>query len=83
MPTPSRSKRGTRAQITAAAASNGLAAGEPYLITDEGNLALATAANAFQTFVKVDGIRAIVRLTQAAYDALSPPDANTLYVVTD
>ncbi len=83
MPTSIRLKRGTRAQITSAAASNGLVAGEPYLITDEGNIGLATAVNAFQTFVKADGIGAIVRLTQTAYDALDPPDANTLYVVTD
>lgn len=83
MATPIRFKRGTRAQIETAAAANGLAAGEPYLITDEGNIAVATSASVFQTFVKVDGITSIVRLTQAAYDALSPPDANTLYVVTD
>lgn len=82
MATPIRFKRGSRAQIMAAAASNGLAAGEPYLITDEDNFALATSASTFQTFVRVEGIRAVVRLTQAAYDALSPPDPDTLYVVT-
>ena len=42
-----RIKRGTRAQIVAAAAANGLAAGEPYLITDEGRLAVGTAAGTF------------------------------------
>lgn len=82
MPVSIRVKQGSRAQITAAAASNGLAAGEPYLITDEGNIAVATSASAFQTFAKAEGITGIVRLTQAAYDALSPPDADTLYVVT-
>lgn len=83
MATPIRIKRGTRAEIVAAAAADGLAAGEPYLITDEDNLALATSVSTFQTFVKADGLKAIVRLSQAAYDALDPPDAETLYVVTD
>lgn len=82
MPTPIRFKRGTRAQVEAAAAGNALAAGEPIFLTDEGNIAVGTGASAFQTFVKAEGITGIVRLTQAAYDALSPPDADTLYVVT-
>lgn len=42
-----RFKRGTRAQLEAAAAANGLAAGEPYLITDEDRFALGTAADAY------------------------------------
>lgn len=77
-----RVKRGTRAEIDAAAGAAGLAAGEPYLITDEGNMALALTASTYQTYVKADGIKAIVRLTQAAYDALGTPDADTLYLVT-
>lgn len=42
-------KRGARAQIDAAAVANDLAAGEPYLVTDEGRLAVGTAANAYST----------------------------------
>jgi hypothetical protein len=42
-----RLKRGTRAQLAAAAAASGLTAGEPYLITDEGVLAVGTAAGAY------------------------------------
>lgn len=45
-------KRGTRAQIDAAAAASGLVTGEPYLITDEARLAVATAANAYQGALK-------------------------------
>ncbi len=45
-------KRGTRAQINAAAAAGGLKAGEVYLITDEARLTVGTAANAHQAFAK-------------------------------
>ena len=47
-----RIKRGTRAQIDDAAAAGGLAAGAPYLITDEGRLAVGTAANAYSAAAK-------------------------------
>jgi hypothetical protein len=45
-------KRGTRSQIDAAAAANGLAAGEPYLITDEDRLAVGLGAATYQDFAK-------------------------------
>ncbi len=38
-------KRGTRAQIDAAASANGLKAGELYLITDEARITVGTAVN--------------------------------------
>jgi hypothetical protein len=41
-----RHRRGTRAQIDAAAAANGLQTGEIYLISDEGRLTVGTALNA-------------------------------------
>lgn len=41
-----------------------------------------TQADAGDTYVASDDVREIVKLTQAAYDALTP-DAETLYVVTD
>jgi len=47
-----RIKRGTRAQLDAAASSNGLIVGEPYLITDEDRMAVGTAVNAYETYAK-------------------------------
>lgn len=45
-------KRGTRAQIDAAAVIDGLRTGELYLITDEARLTVATATNAHQPAAK-------------------------------
>jgi len=45
-------KRGTRAQIDAAAVSDRLRTGELYLITDEARLTVATATNAHQPAAK-------------------------------
>ena len=45
-------KRGTRAQIEAAATSSGLKSGEVYLITDEARLTVGTAANAHSPLAK-------------------------------
>lgn len=45
-------KRGTRAQIDAAATANGLKAGEVYLLTDEARLTVGIAANAHQPLAK-------------------------------
>jgi hypothetical protein len=45
-------KRGTRAQIDAAATSSGLKVGEVYLITDEARLTVGTAANAHTPLAK-------------------------------
>ncbi len=45
-------KRGTRAQIDAAAAASTLKSGEVYLITDEARLTVGTAANAHQAAAK-------------------------------
>jgi hypothetical protein len=46
-------KRGTRAQLDAAAAANALDAGEPYLITDEGRIAIGLSASTYEVFAKV------------------------------
>lgn len=43
-------KRGTRAQLDAAAAANQLNQGEPYLITDEGLMAVGLSANTYEVF---------------------------------
>ena len=45
-------KRGTRAQVDAAAAANNLRPGEVYLITDEARLTVGTAANAHSPVAK-------------------------------
>jgi hypothetical protein len=45
-------KRGTRAQIDAAASANALKAGEIYLISDEARLTVGTAVNAHQALAK-------------------------------
>lgn len=45
-------KRGTRAQIDAAASASQLRSGEVYLMTDEGRLTVGTAANAHQPVAK-------------------------------
>lgn len=47
-----RIKRGTRAQIDAAALAGGLFAGEVYLITDENRLAVGLTASTYQDFAK-------------------------------
>lgn len=71
-----RIKRGTRAQVTAAAGSNALQQGEPYLITDAARLAIGTGSNTTLEFVPA------VVLTETEYDVLDPPVAGVLYIVT-
>ena len=45
-------KRGSRSQIDAAASSGSLNAGEPYLVTDEGRLAVGLSTTTYETFAK-------------------------------
>lgn len=45
-------KRGTKAQIDAAAGLGQLAAGEPYLMTDQGRIAFGTGVNSYETYAK-------------------------------
>lgn len=49
-------KRGSRAEIDAAALVNGLAAGEPYLITDENRIAIGLSPSTFEVFAKFSEI---------------------------
>jgi hypothetical protein len=51
MPTV-RIKRGTRAQLNAAASSSSLLSGELYLITDENRLAVGTSSSTYQAAAK-------------------------------
>lgn len=46
-------KRGTRAQLDAAALAGTLAAGEPYLITDEDRIAVGLTASTYQDYALV------------------------------
>lgn len=43
-------KRGTRSQLDAAAAASGLNIGEPYLITDEGRIAIGLSLSTYQDY---------------------------------
>jgi hypothetical protein len=45
-------KRGTRAQLNAAVSGNSLNLAEPYLITDEGRIAVGTGSNTYVDFAK-------------------------------
>lgn len=76
-----RVKRGTRSQVTAAGAAGQLAAGELYLVTDEARPAIGLSASASAACVVSADIQRVVALSQAAYNALSPKDASTLYLV--
>jgi hypothetical protein len=71
-------KRGTRAQIDAAASANALRTGEVYLITDESRLTVGTAVNAHVPAAKqseVGGGAGFTDLTAAA--PADPPAATT------
>ena len=45
-----RFKRGTLAQLDAAAAANGLVQGEPYFVTDQNKIALGTTVSTYLLF---------------------------------
>ena len=47
-----RIKRGTRAQLDAAAAASGLKVGEPYLITDEDRFAMGLSTTTYEVYAK-------------------------------
>ncbi len=74
-------KRGTRAQIDAAAGVNGLAAGEPYLIEDEARLAVGTAANSYQAMAK-EGEQSVPSITVGP-TAPTSPQSGDLWVDTN
>ncbi|MCI5078694.1 hypothetical protein [Oricola sp.] len=46
-------KRGSRAQIEAAASNGALVAGEPYLVTDEGRIAVGLSGSSYEVFAKL------------------------------
>lgn len=88
-------KRGTRAQVDAAAAANALRVGEVYLITDEARLTVGTSASTHQpaakqgegagdpwTWIKLAADVVNNTVTHAAATGLSfAAAANTMYLV--
>lgn len=74
-----RIKRGTRAQLNTAAGLSELAAGEPYLITDENAVAVGLTATTYQVYALET--HAAQHLSAGAdaikLDDLAAPDDNT------
>lgn len=62
--------------------ADGLDAGELALNRADGVMYFKTSANAISHFPSASGIKNIVAISQAAYDALATKDSETLYVVT-
>lgn len=74
-----RLKRGTRAQIDAAATASQLVVGQPLLITDEERLAVATTTNAYVAFLKEgEGGGGGAGYFDLTDDAPGNPPANTV-----
>lgn len=53
------------------------------LVNDAGSLKELPSGDTLAGVVHSTVIKQIVTITQAAYDALSPPDADTLYLIED
>ena len=70
-----RFKRGVKTNVDAHAAASRFQPGEPVYVTDLERFGIAIAVNDYVT------VPNIVKLTAAQYAALSPPNANTFYVV--
>lgn len=71
-------KRGTRTQLDAAKGSATLAAGEPYLVTDDATVAVGTAAGAYIDLPTIAGAKHIAVVATLP----GTPDANTVYITT-
>lgn len=64
-------KRGTRAQLDAAVTANTLNQGEPYLITNEGRIAIGTGSNTYEVFAKSSEVAGVLDGDLAAIAALT------------
>lgn len=71
-------KRGTRAQVDAAKGANSLAAGEPYLVTDDATVAVGTAAGTYLDLPAITGAKRIAVVATLP----GTPDPDTLYFTT-
>lgn len=78
MADPLRIKRGTRSQLDAAKTGATLAAGEPYLVTDDATAAVGTGTGAYIDLPAITGAKRIAVVSSLP----GTPDANTIYVVT-
>ncbi len=84
-----RVKRGTRAQLNAAAVSNLLLAGEVYLITDEKRLAVGLSSNSYSRFaLETTAVATMTATQQSTSTALAnitqlvlPVEANSIYEI--
>jgi hypothetical protein len=56
--------------------------GELALNSADGTLYFQTSSGTIRQFPGTTGIKQIVALTQAAYDALATKDSQTLYIIT-
>jgi hypothetical protein len=73
-----RFKRGTRAQLDAAATAGQLQQAEPYYVTDENTLAVGSGTDAAVNVLTASGA-----LRVEVVSALpGTPDSNTIYLVT-
>ena len=59
-------KRGSYAQLVAAAAADQLKEGEPYLISDQGRIAIGTSTSTFEVFAKLSEAEAAEKLSKDA-----------------
>lgn len=66
-------KRGSYAQLVAAAAADQLKEGEPYLIGDQGRIAIGTSTSTFEVFAKLSEV---AQNTFATFDKTATPSFN-------
>ena len=84
-----RVKRGTRAQLDAAAAAGRLKEGEPYLITDEKRLAVGLSSNSYSRFaLETTAVATMTATQQSTSTTLAnitqlvlPVEANSIYEI--
>lgn len=78
MADPIRIKRGTRSQLDAAKTGGTLAAGEPYLVTDDETAAVGTGTGAYIDLPAITGAKRIAVVSSLP----GSPDADTIYITT-
>jgi len=70
-----RHKRGSRADIDAAATASGLAEGEPYFVTDDGVPAIGLSATEYASIPVITGAKRFAVVTTMP----DTPDPETVY----
>lgn len=79
MAVPYQLPRGTRAALDAKATAGTIVVGQPYLITDEGRIALGLTTNTYETYAKESEVVSISVGTTAP----SSPATGDLWVDTN